>query len=98
MDKIIRMIEEDILSIEKGKIQMNKLKEEKAELLASEIIEIDFSKVEQKLKQIKQIYPYMTRTEKSRLWHLLINKIDAQEIKIVVHWRFGTKYTFRKPM
>ena len=98
INKIVRMVEADLLSIEEGKLQAVKLKEQKAKLLTSKIIEVDFSKIEQKLKQLKQIYPYMTREEKSRLWHLLIEKMDAQKSKIVVHWRFGTKYTFRRAM
>jgi len=98
IDKIVRMVEADLLSIEKGKTQVDKLKEQKAKLLASRIIDIDFSKVAQKLKELKQIYPYITREEKSKLWHLLIEKIDSQKSRIVVHWRFGTKYTFRRSM
>ena len=98
MDKIVRMIQSDILTIDKVKSQMDKLKEEKAQLLAPRNIELDFSKIEQKLHRIKQVYPYMTREEKSRLWHLLINNMDAQKSKIVVNWKFGTKYIFRRSM
>jgi len=97
MNKILRFIEEDYMTFEKGKIQLDKLKEQKAALLASKIIQTDYSKVTEKLKQIKQIYPLATREERSQLWHVLIDKIEARKDKIVVHWRFGKKYIIQRP-
>ncbi len=96
IDKIIKLIEEDYMSFEKGKKQLDKLKEEKAVLLASRIIETDYSEIVKKLKQIKQIYPLATREERSQLWHVLIEKIEAHKDKIVVYWRFRKKQTIQR--
>jgi len=38
----------------------------------------------------------LTREEKSRLWHLLIEKIEARKNLISVYWRGNRKYTFRR--
>jgi site-specific DNA recombinase len=96
MDKIIKLIEEDYVTFENGTKQLDKLKEEKATVLASKIIELDYPKVAEKVKQIKQIYSFATREEKSRLWRILIERIEAYKDKLVVHWRFGKRQTIQR--
>jgi len=96
IDKIIKLIEEDYLSLEKGRKQLDKLKEDKAVLLASRIIEDDYSKIVKKLKQFKEVYSLATREERSQLWHILIEKIEAYKDKIIVYWRFRKKQTIQR--
>ena len=50
MNRIVKLIEGDYISFDKGKVQLDKLKEQKASLLASNIIQTDYSKVVEKLK------------------------------------------------
>jgi len=94
--KVIRFMEEDIISIEEGKPQIEALKKEKAEILASRIIQMDYSKLAERIKQIKQIYPLATREEKAELWHLLIRKISAQKPEMVVYWKYGGDYRIKR--
>ena len=89
--KILRYMEEDLKPFEEGKSEINKLKEEKAKLLAAKIIEPDYSLITEQIKKIKQVYHLATREEKARLWHLLIDKIEAYKDVIVIHWHSERK-------
>ena len=94
--KILRYMEEDLKPFEEGRDEINKLKAEKAELLAKRIIEIDYSQIAESIKKIKQIYYLASREEKSRLWHLLIERIEARKDRVVVKWRYGKNYTIER--
>jgi len=96
IEKIIKYMDEDIITFEKGKDEINKLKAEKANLLASRIIEIDYPKITEKIKGFKIIYNLATREEKAVLWHLLIEKMVSYNDRVVVKWRYGRAYTVQK--
>ena len=94
--KILRYMEEDLKPFEEGRDEINKLKTEKAELLSKRIIETDYSLIAKSIEKVKQIYCLANREEKSRLWHLLIEQIEARNDKIVVKWRYGKNYTIKR--
>jgi site-specific DNA recombinase len=96
INKILRLVSEELMPYEQGKAQIERLKEQKAALLASRIIELDYSSISDRLKQIRPLYSFMTREEQSRFWHILIDKIEARHDKLVVYWRFGKKHFIRR--
>ena len=81
--------------VEEFKQRIEELKKQKALLLAYQITKLDNCKISEKLKTVVSIYPYMTREEKSHLWHLLIIRIEAGKSLVSVYWRGGGKYTFK---
>ena len=93
--RLVRLAEEEDVTVEEFKQRIEELKKQKALLLAHQITKLDYSKISEKLKTIISIYPYMTREEKSRLWHLLIIRIEACKSLVSVYWRGGGKYTFK---
>jgi len=96
INKILRLISDELMPYEQGKVQIERLKEQKAALLASRIIELDYSSISDRLKQIRPLYSFMTREEQSRFWHTLIDKIEVRHDKIFVYWKFGKKYVIQK--
>jgi hypothetical protein len=94
--RLVRLAEEEDITVEEFKQRIEELKKQKALLLANQITKLDNCKISEKLKTVVSIYPYMTREEKSRLWHLLIIRIEAGKSLISVYWRGGGKYTFKR--
>ena len=83
--RLVRLAEEEDMTVDEFKKRIARLKSQKALLLASQITKVDSSKIAERLKNITSIYPFMTREEKSRLWHLLIEKIEARKNLISVY-------------
>ena len=89
--RLIRLAENDDLPLEEVKRRIKELNKEKASLLASQVIKDDFKEVRKVITKISQVYPYMTREEKSMLWHAVIEQIVAYRERFVVMWRDGGK-------
>jgi site-specific DNA recombinase len=92
--KIKRLVklaqDEDIALVEVEK-QIGQLKERRAKILAQKITEVDYKEVAKKIKNLKEVYPYMSREEKSNLWRILIKRITAEKHRLVVEWRGSFK-------
>ena len=60
---------------------------------------VDYKEIVKYIKELNEIYPYMSREEKSYFWHILIKKITAEKERFVIEWNgFGTSIIPRKEM
>ena len=82
--------DEDITIVEVEK-QIGQLKEKRAKALVRQITEVDYKEVAKKIKNLKVVYPYMSREEKSDLWRILIKRITVEKHRLVVEWRGSFK-------
>jgi len=95
--RAIQLIDNEDVSIEDIRKKLEELKRQKAEILASQIKKPDYGKINEKLKSIKQVYPFATREEKSRLWHMIINRISAKEDILTIEWKDGRIQKIPRP-
>ena len=100
--KIARLVK---LAEQSGNIQsiskrINDLKAERKELLTEPVEKkVDYKEIVKYIKELNEIYPYMSREEKSYFWHILIKKITAEREQFVVEWNgFGASVIPRKKM
>ena len=95
--RAIQLIDNEDVSIEDIRKKLEELKRQKAEILTSQIKKPDYNKINEKLKSIKQVYPFATREEKSRLWHMIINRISAKEDILTIEWKDGRIQKIPRP-
>ena len=95
--RTIQLIDNEDISVEDIGKRLKELKRQKAEILASQIKKPDYNKINEKLKTIKQVYPFATREEKSRLWHAIISRISAKEDILAIEWKDGRIQKIPRP-
>ena len=93
IQKVIKLVADDAISIAEGKEQIGALKLQKASLIASKITKDDYLMVAKKLKSVRKLYGLLPRERKSRLWHIVIDKIDSFEGFLKIKWRGTEKVT-----
>jgi site-specific DNA recombinase len=96
ISKAIALLDIEDVSVEEIKSKIEELKRQKAELLTKDITQLDYKKINEKLKGFKELYPYATREERKRLWSLTIEKITAYHDELEVHWKDGTNTKFKR--
>ena len=96
ISKAIALLDIEDVSVEEIKSKIEELKKEKAELLTKDITQLDYKKINGKLKGFKELYPYATREERKRLWSLTIEKIIAYHDELEVYWKDDTTTRFKR--
>ena len=91
IQKLIKLAQDEDSVLEEVEKQIRNLKEQRARVLAQKITEIDYAAVRKRLRSIKKVYPFMSREEKSRMWHILIKRITAENNRLIVEWSGGSK-------
>lgn len=89
--RLVKLAEQsrDLQSISK---RINDLKKERKELITEPAEkEVDYKEIVKYIKELNEVYPYMSREEKNYFWHILIKKITAKREEFLVEWNgFGT--------
>lgn len=96
ISKAIALLDIEDVSVEEIKSKVEELKKEKAELLTRDITQLDYKKINEKLKGLKELYLYATREERKRLWSLIIEKIIAYHEELEICWKDGTTTRFKR--
>ena len=86
IQRLVKLAQSDNVVLDEIEKQLKQLQEQRAKLLASQITKVDYKMVAKKLKSIKPLYSFMSREEKSRLWHMLVKRITAEKDKLTVEW------------
>jgi FtsZ-binding cell division protein ZapB len=95
IQKAIDLIDVDGIPVEEIKRRIENLKKEKEKILQRKDT-IDYRKVYDVIKSIKQAYKYADKKEKQELWALLIKQIILYKNKIEVHFIDGSVSTFMR--
>lgn len=95
ISKAIDLIDIDSMSSEDIRKKIEELKKQKEKLL-SEKPTIDYKKLAEKFKNIKDVYQYALPEEKKELWNILIDRIIAYKDKLEIRFKDGSISNLKK--
>ena len=88
IERVLLMLDDENIPVSQIKAKLAELQETKKRLLKSQKPRENIDKY---FKNLKELYPYMTREEKKRLWSITIDKIRLYKTMAVVEWKDGRK-------
>ncbi len=86
IQKLVKLAQDEDITLREVEKQIRALKEQRAKILSQTIVEVDYNVIAKKIKSIKKVYPFMSREEKSQLWHILIKRITSEHKRLIVEW------------
>lgn len=88
IERAVAMLDDENVPVSQIKNKLADLQETKKRLLKSQKPR---ENIDKHFKNLKELYPYMTREEKKRLWSITIDKIRLYKNMAVVEWKDGRK-------
>ena len=88
IERVLLMLDDENIPVSQIKAKLAELQETKKRLLKSQKPQKNIDKY---FRNLKELYPYMTREEKKRLWSITIDKIRLYKTMAVVEWKDGRK-------
>jgi len=88
IERAVAMLDDENVPVSQIKNKLAELQETKKRLLKSQKPR---ENIDKHFKNLKELYPYMTREERKRLWSITIDKIRLYKTIAVVEWKDGRK-------
>ena len=88
IERAVAMLDDENIPVNQIKNKLAELQETKKRLLKSQKPR---ENIDKHFKNLKELYPYMTREEKKRLWSITIERITLYKTLAMVEWKDGRK-------
>ena len=88
IERVVAMLDDENVPVGQIKVKLAELQEIKSRLFKNQKPREDIQK---HFKNLKELYPYMAREERKRLWSITIEKIALYKAHAVVEWKDGRK-------
>ena len=86
IERVVAMLDDENVPVGQIKVKLAELQEIKSRLFKNQKPREDIQK---HFKNLKELYPYMAREERKRLWSITIEKIALYKTLAVVEWKDG---------
>ena len=86
IDRYLDLLEYQDVPVLKIKEKLKELQDKKKRIINS-VKPVKNAELLKYIKTVNEVYPYMTRAEKQRLWHLLIKRITLYADSFKIDWK-----------